>query len=219
MWGRRRRGTASLAVGWAIALSACAVVSGPQDRLLRAAAQAYPGIEPIRTGPFDGALAAPDADLGAYDEVNVREISVLYKAVRGNHGLPPSLEIQLARIFETALIEAAIESGRRVVYTDDPNVLQLRPAVAELEVRAPTRRSPSSGNAVHASGPWDMSLVVELRDPITHHVLYWSVMRRRASLESRRFTRTSFLSDMRRVAAEWGRYVSELLGEAAPQQP
>ena len=220
-----------LVIAAALAIAGCAT-SAPSVDTSAEAEMTFDGLYPVKNSRADEAWARPDVDLTQYSKIMLESVGVEYRPggesggtfrARTTAGHYEVTEAQKAK-FESTMREAFIEElGKSehftIVSEPGPDVLLIRGALLDVVSYVPPE-SIGGRTDVYLSKVGEATLVLELRDSITEAILARAVDRRAAEKFGsfpEKSTRTTNMSDVRRLARTWGRLLTQRLDEYATE--
>jgi hypothetical protein len=211
--------TIVLAAGLALACTTTAPVLGTEE--------SFDGLRRVENARASAAWMRPDFDISSYDKVRLEGAGIEFRPVRGGgtrqgrsgRGEFPVSEQQEARLVEivaTAFREELSRSERfELVEEDGPDVLTLWGGLLDVVSFVPPVR-PGRGDIFLAS-VGEATLVIELRDSLSHATLARIMDRRAASRSTSSVARSSSVTnwaEVRRLARQWATLLRTRLDEA-----
>lgn len=188
----------------------------------------FDGLYPISGSKADAAWARPDADLSQYSKIRLQGVGIeyrpggesgrMYSARTSNSHFEVTAE-QRAR-FEDVMREAFREELARsehftIVEEDGPDVLLILGGLLDVVSYVPPE--PAGRSDIYLSRVGEASLVLEIRDSITHATLARAIDRRaaEAGVGFSESNRVSNKVEVRRLAQWWARALRTRLDELA----
>jgi uncharacterized protein DUF3313 len=206
----KSRALASLA-GAALAATALLASAAPRVEVGPNAEVTEDGLHRIDGGAIDRAWAKPGADLGGYSQVLLLPAEMTFRDVKDpgfdhsatNYPIDDAHREQLRAVLDEAFV-TELGKSKRFALTDKPGpgVLEIRGAVLDVVSHVPAQ--PIGRSAVFTKSLGEATLVVELRDSVTHEALARAVERRAAerAMPARSSSVTN-VSEIRNAAHRW----------------
>jgi hypothetical protein len=121
--------------------------------------------------------AEPDADLSQYQRINMADVYVAFKknwereqnreySNRVSSNQMESIKSDVAELFRTVFTETLEKGGYELVNEAAEDVLVVKPAIINLDVKAPDNRSATNVRTFSESAG-EMTLYLELYDSVT----------------------------------------------------
>ena len=228
---RMRRASIVLApfVVFAFGLLGCGSSAGPDPEFETGsrAEVTVDGLHRIKHSGFRYAWLKPEAALGSYDQILLRNPEVAYKreprrsrpgSSTGNFALSDPQMANFKR-FLTEAFEGEFAKSEFYSLSEAPGhqVLVIEPAIIDLVVNVPTRPRPVS-DTVFTTSTAVMTLVMQLRDSESGEILARIAERREARAPGRDGANTLYWSNsvtdadaVRRTFRRWARILREKL--------
>ena len=220
--------TAGLYFSVCLLLSACA--SAPP-------AATHDGLMLANKSPFDSLYLKPGVDLAAYSQIRLEPCTVAFKAnwLRNQNAVPRGLSYRITeedmeaikgRIAESCdrhFTDALSDESRYSLVTDDRvegPVLEIRPAIIDLDIRAPDVDAPGI-HRTYTTSFGEMSLRLEMFDAASGEILS-RVNDRQRDFESEYLqwtNRATNMADVNRFLRRWRDDLLEGLASAQAHSP
>jgi hypothetical protein len=206
----KSRVLASLA-GAALAVTALLASAAPRVEVGPNAEVTEDGLHRIDGGTIDRAWAKPGIDLGGYTKVLLLPAEMTFRDVKDagfdrsatNYPIDDARREQLRALLDEAFV-TELGKSKRFELTDKPgsDVLEIRGAVLDIVSHVPPQ--PIGRSAVFVRSLGEATLVVELRDSVTHEALARAIERRAAErVMPARSSSVSNASEIRNAAHSW----------------
>ena len=184
------------------------------------------GMELVEDSNMTTIYADPDADLGIYNRILLQDATVAFKKNwqreqnRSNHFKVRNSDVEqiqseVASLFREVFTEELLDGGYELVEEAGEGVLNVVPAIVELDVIAPDLQGASRSNSFSESAG-EMTLNLELFDSLTNNKLASATDRKRdfqrGHLEWR--TSVSNRADAKRFMRSWAKALRSTLDEA-----
>jgi len=171
--------------------------------------------------------AEPGADLGQYNKVYLVEPYVAFKKnwqrdqsvagsrIRISTSDMEKIKAELARMFMAVFTETLAEGGYELATERGEDVLIVKPAIINLDVRAPDTMS-AGRSRIYAESAGEMTLYLELYDSVTDDLLA-KALDRQYDRETGYFqwqNRVTNRAAANRILKEWANVLKEGLDEA-----
>jgi uncharacterized protein DUF3313 len=201
---------ASLA-GAALAATALLASAAPRVEVGPNAEVTEDGLHRIDGGAIDRAWAKPGIDLGGYTKIMLLPAEMTFREVKDpgfNHSatdypIDDAHRAQLRTLLDEAFV-TELGKSKRFTLTNEPGpgVLEIRGAVLDIVSHVPAQ--PIGRTAVFMKSLGEATLVVEVRDSVTHEALARAVERRAAErVMPARSSSVSNVSEIRGAAHRW----------------
>lgn len=186
------------------------------------------GLVLIKNTKMAAVYSDPDADLGVYTAIMLKDASVTFKknwkrnynTAKGLSGKVKDSDMErikedVATSFRDAFTTELSNGGYQLVDAPGEFVLLLKPSIVDLDVYAPDIRS-ASRRRTYSESTGEMTLNIELYDSLTNDKIGTIRDRKRdlgrGFLEWR--TRSSNKADTRRVMHSWAKSFLDVLDKA-----
>ena len=201
----------STLAGAALAVTALLASAAPRVEVGPDAEVTEDGLHRIDGGAIDHAWAKPGTDLAGYTKVMLLPAEMKFRDVK-DPGLNPSAtnypiddaHREQLRGFLDEAFATELGKSKRFTLTNEPGpgVLEIRGAVLDIVSHVPAE--PIGRSAVFVKSLGEATLVVELRDSVTHETLARAVERRAAErMMPARSNSVSNASEIRSAAHRW----------------
>lgn len=182
------------------------------------------GLVPIKVRNIDFAYKRPDANLGGYNKVILRPVSVAFSRRwnprdYGRFGLRPAdvqaMRAALASMADETLRKTLSDGGYEFVTSADENVLDVEANIVDLFVNAPDTMTPGRSRT-YVMNAGEMRMIMTLRDSVTGTALYRTVDLRRGAETGRLQWASSVWNrgEAQRVLTIWARQLKDALDSA-----
>jgi hypothetical protein len=191
------------------------------------------GLQRIHNSEWGAVYAAPGADLSGYDQVIIVEPAVAFKkdwlrdynrnqvSNRASQGDMDKIRERMAKEFDEVFREViAADNGYPVVTEEGPTVLILRPAIVNLDPRAPADIGVGRSR-VYADSAGSMALYLEIYDSVTGALIAkgYDAKADRSSGFMEWQTSVSNRQAADRILKEWAQDLRAALDRAHAQRP
>jgi len=199
----------------------------------RSADVSHDGLVRMTGSALEGIWVKPDADVSLYKKLLIGEVRMAYKrkpnsrrhSTTGNNFALTEAQVErLERLFREVFSEQ-IEASESWALTDapGPDVLLVEPGLMDLIVRVPTDAPPNA--TVFTSSTGAVTLVLELRDSLSHEILARVADRREAQRPGTGSSQLHWSNSVSNTAAvrqlfrRWARIFVARLDTAREHQP
>ena len=184
------------------------------------------GMELVKDSDLATVYADPGADLSIYNRIWLQDATVAFKKNwqrdqnRGNHfkvktGDMERIQEDVATLFREVFTKELVDGGYKLVEEAGADVLNVMPAIVDLDVTAPDVQNASRSYS-YSESAGEMTLNLELYDSVTSDKIVKATDRqrdyRRGYLQWR--TNVSNRSDARRMMSSWAKALRSTLDEA-----
>ncbi|MEX0329973.1 MAG: DUF3313 family protein [Puniceicoccaceae bacterium] len=191
----------------------------------------FDGLERVAKSKADLLYVLPAADLSGYNRVIILEPEIAFRkdwqsnqnSSRGanrisNRDMDRMIK-EGQKIFLDEFSKVLEKKGYATAEEPDDDVLLVRPAIVDLDVKAPDpNRTNSMWNRVYTESAGDATLVIELYDSVTKQILVRAVDHKRDIGDSFGFgvprTQHTNIMDARDAFASWARMLARGLDMA-----
>ena len=147
------------------------------------------GMELVKDSKMTTVYADPDADLGIYNRILLKDATVAFKknwqrnqnrsaAIRINNSEVEKIKSDVATLFNEVFTKELIDGGYELVDEVGDDVLIVVPAIVDLDVTAPD--IPRAGRAnMFSETAGEMTLKLELFDSVTNDKIVKATDRKR----------------------------------------
>ena len=205
-----------IAAGLALA---CATTPTPTAPVL-GAEESFDGLSKVENARASAAWMRPDFDISSYDKVRLEGAGIEFRPVRSRgsrreFAVSEAQEARLIDIVATAFREELARSERfELVDEDGPDVLTVWAGLLDVASFVPPNRPGRSDIFLATVG--EATLVIELRDSLSHATLA-RILDRRAASRTGTLARSSTVNnwaEVRRVAGRWATLLRTRLDNA-----
>jgi hypothetical protein len=185
----------------------------------------HDGLQRIRVKGLDTVYALPGATLAAYSKVRIDPVDVAFRkdfapakaSTRLKYGTDELAKIRedVAKLVREEFVKELQQHGYSVVETSGPDVLLVRPRIADLYVNAPDGMQPGR-TRTYTMNAGEMTLVGELVDSETGATIA-RVVDRREARDTGRLTWTNSVTnaaEARTIARSWAKILRTRLDAA-----
>jgi hypothetical protein len=189
------------------------------------------GMELVKDSDLATVYADPGADLSIYNRIWLQDATVAFKKNwqrdqnRGNHFKIKTKDMEriqadVATLFREVFTKELIDGGYELVEEAGADVLNVVPAIVDLDVIAPDTQSAGRTNS-YSESAGEMTLNLELFDSITGDKIAKATDRKRDFRRGYAQWRTnvSNRSDARRMMTSWAKALRSALDEARSSVP
>lgn len=235
-WAIRAVGLAGAACLLAVMFIGCAGTRETEPLELESGPNAeisHDGLVRAHGSEFAGIWVKPDADISRYDQLLIGQVRMAYKrkpdsrrysSTGNNFALTDSQVERMERLFRESL-EGEIKDAESWTLAEEPgpNVLLVEPGLMDLVVTAPTQTA--SRDRVYTTSAGAVTLVLELRDSLSHEIVARLADRSQASTPGTGSNQLSWSNPVNNTAAvrsifrRWSRIFMARLDTAARLHP
>lgn len=141
------------------------------------------GLQRVEVKGLDVVYRKPDADLGKYRRLLVRDVDIAFSRgwerdqtaiAKGGYRVDTDrIKRELAKLFaEVARDELESKGGYELVNEPGPDVLEVRPSIIDLYINAPDVSRDNPGRVrSYTTSAGRMTLIAELRDSVSGEIL------------------------------------------------
>lgn len=189
------------------------------------------GMELVKDSDLDTVYAAPGADLSSYNRVWLQDATVAFKKNwqrdqnRSNHFKVKTRDMEriqtdVASLFREVFTRELVDGGYELVEEAGADVLNVVPAIVDLDVTAPDTQNVGRTYS-YSESAGEMTLNLELFDSITGDKIAKATDRKRDFRQGYVQWRTnvSNRSDARRMMTSWAKALRSSLDEARTSDP
>lgn len=187
------------------------------------------GMELIKDTRYTTIYADPGADLSIYKQIWLQDASVAFKknwqrdlnrstrsiSNRVDNDDMERIKMDVSILFREVFTAELVDGGYELVEQAGEDVLLVKPAIVDLDVIAPDRRT-ATRTDTYSESAGEMTLYLELYDSVTNDKIATARDRkrdyRRGYIEWR--TSVSNRADARRMMSSWARAFRENLDDA-----
>lgn len=184
------------------------------------------GLHKLKDTNLGLVYADPEADLSTYERVHLLDASVSFKknwqrdqnrsyAFKVKSSDMERMKSGLAELFHDVFAEELTEGGYELTEDTADDVLLIRPAIINLDIKAPDVQS-ATRSYQYAESAGEMTLYVELYDAVTGALLA-KAMDRKRDRDRGYFqwqSRVTNTSAAKRILKSWAETLREALDEA-----
>lgn len=188
------------------------------------------GLQRVEDSNLAIVYADPDADLSIYDSVMLLETYVAFKKnwERNQRSSTSSLSMRvkpsdmekmkntMAKEFHDVFSEVLTDGGYQMTDQAGESVLMVRPAIIDLDPRAPEIAS-STASRTYVTSMGEMSMYIELYDSLSGDIIAKALDRRVDRMNSGYYTwanPSSNAAASRRILKGWAEILRDALDEA-----
>ena len=189
------------------------------------------GMELVKDSDLATVYADPGADLSIYNRIWLQDATVAFKKNwqrdqnRGNRMKVKNKDMEriqadVATLFREVLTKELVDGGYELVEEAGADVLNVVPAIVDLDVTAPDIKNASRSYS-YSESAGEMTLNLELFDSVTSDKIAKATDRQRDYRQGYIQWRTnvSNRSDARRMMSSWAKALRSTLDEARASVP